>query len=182
MSIIRFKSKLVSVGSHTLLVLPKSASEKLPSRGMVMVEGTINESKFQAPLEPDGRGSHWLKVDKATLKNTGASVGDTLTLVITPSQLWPEPTVPTDLPVALITSSKVYTLWKDITPMARWDWIRWIRSTKDPETRKRRIEVMFSKLKAGSRRPCCFNRTICTVPDVSHNGVLLNPAQAKTIK
>jgi len=53
--------------------------------------------------------------------------------------------------------------------------MRWIRATKNDDTRKRRIEVALSKLTAGMRRPCCFNRNLCTEPSVSHNGVLLAP-------
>jgi hypothetical protein len=41
--------------------LPKRASAKLPSRGQVSVEGTINGAAFAATLEPDGKGGHWLK-------------------------------------------------------------------------------------------------------------------------
>lgn len=51
--------------SWTFLTLPKDASAKLPSRGQVTVEGTINDHPFQATLEPDGQGGHWLKVDRA---------------------------------------------------------------------------------------------------------------------
>ena len=42
-----------------------------------------------------------------------------------------------------------------------------IRATHNPETRSRRIEVALSKIKAGERRPCCFNRNQCTEPEVS---------------
>jgi hypothetical protein len=58
MSTIHFEAKLFKIDSWTFLRLPKSASAKLPSRGMTMVEGTINGSRFQAALEPDGQGSH----------------------------------------------------------------------------------------------------------------------------
>ena len=159
------------------LTLPKNASAKLPSRGMTMVEGTINGFRFQAALEPDGKGSHWFRVDKTMLEAAKADAGDTITLVIEPTKEWSEPEVPEDLKKALSATPQAYTSWKDITPMARWDWIRWIRSTKNPETRKLRIEKTFSKFKDGIRRPCCFNRTICTEPYVSHNGVLLEPTQ-----
>jgi hypothetical protein len=175
MPAIRFSAPLIKIGSWTIFRLPKSASMMLPSRGMTMVEGTINGFPFQAPLEPDGKGSHWFRVDKNILKAANAAVGDTVTLVIEPIRVWPEPKVPEDLKIALEADPKAHILWMDITPMARWDWIRWIGSTKNPETRKRRIEVAFSKFKSGKRRPCCFNRTQCTEPDVSNNGVLLEP-------
>jgi hypothetical protein len=178
---IHFEAELFKIGSWTLLVLPKNESAKLPSRGMVMVKGTINGFQFQSPLEPDGRGSHWFKVKEKILKAAKANVGDTVTLIIEPIKEWPEPTVPEDLKKALAGAPQANMLWKDITPMARWDWIRWIRSTKNPETRKKRIEVTLSKFKAGKRRPCCFNRTMCTIPDVSNNGVLLEPTQTNKV-
>jgi len=182
MSTIRFEAKLFKIGSWTLLRLPKSASAKLPSRGMTMVGGTINDFRFQAALEPDGKGSHWFKLDKTMRKTVGADVGDTVMLEIDPVKEWPEPNIPADLKDALAVVPQAHTLWMEITPMARWDWIRWISSTKQPETRKQRIEVALSKLKAGNRRPCCFNRTVCTEPYVSNNGVLLEPTQTTAAK
>src|SRR5260221_3248908 len=163
MSLIRvtaelFKSK---TGSLTLLRLPRSTSAKLPSRGMVMVEGTINGARFQAPLEPDGKGSHLLVVDKTLSKTAGA--GATVTLAIEPSEHWPEPKVPADLKKALAADPRAQATWKDITVMARWDWIRWVNEAKQPETRKRRIESIYSRFKAGKRRPCCFDRSQCTL-------------------
>ncbi len=179
MTTINFKTQLVTIGSWTILLLPKSESAKLPSRGLVLVEGTINGFHFQAPAEPDGKGSHWVKVEKTMLKGAKTDVGDMVTLAIEPSKEWPEPEVPVDLKKALAGDSLAQELWLDVTTKARWDWIRWIRSTKNPETRKIRIEKTFSKLKSGTRSPCCFNRSACTEPSVSHNGVLLDPTQTK---
>jgi uncharacterized protein YdeI (YjbR/CyaY-like superfamily) len=87
---------------------------------------------------------------------------------------WLEPDVPADLESALVAAPQAHSLWQHITPMARWEWIRWIRATNKPETRKRRIEVACSKLEAGERRPCCWNRNLCTEPYVSKNGVLVS--------
>src|SRR5579862_393275 len=166
MSIIRAKAELFQskTGSLTLLRLPKSASAKLPSRGLVMVEGTINGARFQAPLEPDGEGSHVLVVDKTLRTLTGGSA--TVALAIEPSEHWPEPKVPADLKTALAADPRALATSKDITVMARWDWIRWLNEAKQPETRKRRLESIYSRFKAGKRRPCCFDRSQCTLNDV----------------
>ena len=66
-STIRFKAKLLQPanakdGSWTFVILPKAASAKLPTRGMMTVDGTLNGSRFRATLEPDGKKSHWLKL------------------------------------------------------------------------------------------------------------------------
>lgn len=177
MSAIRFKTELFKIDTWTILLLPKDASAKLPSRGMTMVKGVINEFPFKVALEPDGRRSHWLAVSKTMQKGAGAEAGDTVTVEIEPTKDWPEPEVPADIVKVLTADPKANALWLDITPMARWEWIRWIRATNRLETRQRRIEVACSKLKAGNRRPCCFNSSMCTEPSVSKNGVLLEHAQ-----
>src|SRR5213592_5056970 len=163
---IRFKAKLFrpaeseKAGSWTFLTLPKNASAKLPSRGMTAIEGTLNGIPFQAMLEPDGQKSHWLKVDRKLCEAAGAEAGDIVTLEIAPAPEDPEPTIPADLRKALATAApKARALWTDITRNARRDWIHWIASAKQPETRTRRIKNACSMLAAGKRRVCCFDRS-----------------------
>ena len=175
---IRFQAKLTVLGSHTILRLPEAASRKLPSRGMSVVEGTFNGHAFQAPLEPDGMGSHWLKVSNTMIKATRVKVGDSVSVALEPMALWPEPEVPADLAEALASDPQVRGLWMDITPLARWDWIRWIGSTKNGDTRMIRVEKTLSKLRSGKRAACCFNRSQCTDPSISRNGVLLESTAA----
>lgn len=178
MSVIRFKAKPFKIGAWTVLRLPDSASAKLPSRGMTFVEGNLNGSPLRAALEPDGKGSHWFKIDDDLLKSSGAAAGSVVTLEIEPTKDWLRPAVPEDLAKALAKIPEAQALWMKITPNSQWDWVRWIRSTKQPQTRQRRIEVACSKLKKGMRRPCCFNRNLCTEAYVSKNWVLIEPAQA----
>src|SRR2546423_11799706 len=67
-----------------------------------------------------------------------------------------EPRVPTDLGKAFAAMSKAKAQWSDLTPIARRDFISWIDSAKQQETRRRRIERACSMLAAGKRRPCWF--------------------------
>jgi Bacteriocin-protection, YdeI or OmpD-Associated/Domain of unknown function (DUF1905) len=162
---IRFKAKRLRPAesakgdSWTFLILPKNASAKLPSRGITAIEGTINGFPFQATLEPDGQKSHWLKLDRKLSEAVGADAGDVVTLEIAPAANDPEPEVPADLKKALATAPKARKLWSDITPAARRDWIHWITSGKQAETRARRIKNGCSMLAAGKRRVCCFDRS-----------------------
>ena len=64
--------------------------------------------------------------------------------------------IPADLRKALIADHKALAVWEDITPLARNEWICWVTSAKQLETRNRRIKVGQSKLKSGMRRPCCW--------------------------
>jgi hypothetical protein len=161
-STIRFSAALFpptateKIASWTLLTLPRNASAKLPSRGMTMVEATINAFPFRAALEPDGKGSHSLKVNQTMLDAVGADAGDTVTVEITRVGEEPEHRVPMDLLKALAADPRAQASWADITPMARRDWIFSISTAKQPETRRRRIEKACDMLASGKRRLCCF--------------------------
>jgi hypothetical protein len=177
MSMIRFETTPLKIGDWVILRLPESASEKLPSRGLALVEGTMNGVRSKMVLEPDGKGGHWFRLDSGLYEAAGIDPGEPVAMVIESSKEWPEPEVPADMCTALASDPQANALWETITPMARWDWLRWIRATHNRETRSRRIEVALSKLRAGERRPCCFNRNQCTEPEVSKNGILLEPTQ-----
>jgi uncharacterized protein YdeI (YjbR/CyaY-like superfamily) len=69
----------------------------------------------------------------------------------------PEARVPADLRRALTGTPKAKAQWSNLTPIARRDFISWIDSAKQLETRKRRIERACSMLAAGKRRPCCYS-------------------------
>ena len=162
---IRFRATLcrpvanAKVGPWLFLTLPKEASAKLPSRGMVSVKGSINGIAFQATLEPDGKKSHWLRVNRKISATAGANAGDVVTLEITPLAEEPEPTIPSELRKALAAAPQAKTVWRDVTPLARRDWIHWIASAKQAKTRTRRIGNACSMLASGKRRPCCFDRS-----------------------
>ena len=64
--------------------------------------------------------------------------------------------MPADLRKALTSSPAARTMWDDITPLARNEWICWVISGKKAETRSIRIKKGLSKLKRGMRRPCCW--------------------------
>lgn len=168
-----FQEKLLKIGLRQIIRIPLNSSKKLPSRGMVMVQGTINDIAFRAPLEPDGKGSHWLEVTPLLSEELGVSIGENVSLNIEPLDEWIEPNIPEDIMNAIIKAD-VLDQWSSITIKAQWDWIRWIRSTKNPETRNKRIDVACSKLQKGDKNPCCFDRTRCTATDVSKSGILLD--------
>ena len=64
--------------------------------------------------------------------------------------------LPADLRTALASDAKALAAWKDITPLARNEWICWTISVKKDETRRQHVERLCSQLKEGKRRPCCW--------------------------
>ena len=173
---IHFEATLYALGTSIILRVPEDESLKLPSRGQISVKGKINGHEFQTVLEPDGYWSHWMRIDDTLHKTLGVSVGDTLSLEITPIKEWPEPIVPDDFSQALNAAPDIHDLWAKITPMARWEWIRWVNATSNTDTRQRRIDVSISKMRSGKRRPCCFNLAACTDPELSRSGRLMQAA------
>jgi hypothetical protein len=158
----RFKAKLLRPaegGDWTFLRLPQAASDQMPARSMVSVEGTINGFAFAATLQPDSEGGHWLRVEPAWSEAAKVRPGEDVELEISPVKVEPEPCVPDDLRQALAGAPRALAVWNDTTAIARRDWITWMGQVKRAETRLLRIEKMIDMLSAGKRRVCCFDRS-----------------------
>lgn len=159
----RFKAELLRPARSdgdtqwAFVVLPGSASEKLPRRGRTTVEGTINGHGFRAMLEPDGQLSHWLRVEQDLLETAGVDIGDMVTFEIMPVKQEPEPEIPADFREALAAAPGARAVWDDTTTLARVDWIHWIVSAKQARTRAKRINDACDMLASGKRRVCCFD-------------------------
>ncbi|HRJ49747.1 MAG TPA: YdeI/OmpD-associated family protein, partial [Phycisphaerales bacterium] len=167
---IRFEAVLVrprasrgdKAPTWSFLRLPQTASNRLPSRGMVSIRGDFNGVTFQATLSPDGQGGHWLEVNQDLRTKAGAKIGQVVAVEMAPLESGeePEPEVPPDFQKALEASPpRARQAWSDITPLARRDWIQWITSGKRAQTRVSRIEKARDMLASGKRRPCCFDRS-----------------------
>ena len=167
---LKFKTAVKDLGGNYIIVLPKSVSSKLPSRGINMVNVKVGNSSFVTLLEPDGIGSHWFILKYKILKNLDSKM---LTFTFELVENWPEPSIPSDIDNKLKVDSDLNIIWNSLTTQARWDFLRWINETSNKNTRKGRIDKMINMLKSGKRRPCCFNRTKCCFPGLSKNGLLM---------
>jgi hypothetical protein len=64
--------------------------------------------------------------------------------------------IPNDLRQALADDADALERWKDLTPLARNEWICWVLNARKTDTRQRRIERVRTEIKEGMRRPCCW--------------------------
>ena len=65
-------------------------------------------------------------------------------------------TLPVDLREALMANTAAFDAWRDITPLARNEFICWVEDAKQQKTRERRIRRTQEELEDGQRRPCCW--------------------------
>jgi uncharacterized protein YdeI (YjbR/CyaY-like superfamily) len=73
--------------------------------------------------------------------------------------------LPTDLREALVANPAALAAWRDVTPLARNEFICWVDDAKQQQTRERRIRRTQQELAEGKRRPCCWpgcNHRECT--------------------
>lgn len=64
--------------------------------------------------------------------------------------------LPADLRKALLADDSALERWRDLTPLARNEWICWTTTVKQAATRKNHVERTVSELLEGKRRPCCW--------------------------
>lgn len=64
--------------------------------------------------------------------------------------------IPSDLSEAIARDVQAASLWNDLTPLARNEWICWVSFVKKEETRHDHVRRVVSELKEGMRRPCCW--------------------------
>ena len=64
--------------------------------------------------------------------------------------------LPRDLRNELVANPTALDAWRDITPLARNEFICWVEDAKQEKTRERRIRRAREELEKGQRRPCCW--------------------------
>ena len=64
--------------------------------------------------------------------------------------------LPGDLRTELVAHPVALGAWRDITPLARNEFICWVEDAKQQTTRERRIRRTREELEDGRRRPCCW--------------------------
>ncbi len=162
-----------SINEHRILRLDQESSDLLSSRGQVAVDLLGEFAGRTIVIDPDGRRGHWIDLANEHAPDIDAALGERVHLEMQPSSVWPETAIPDDLAQALDEATDLESTWTSLTPMARWEWVRWVGSTKAPTTRQRRVEVSISKLRDGKRRPCCFDLSSCTNPELAKSGKLI---------
>ena len=147
-----FKAKLRAEGpggAWTILTVPFNVEEVFGSKARVSVKGTINGYKFRSSIFPDGRGHHTLMVNKAMQHAAQAKAGNTVRVEMEPDTEPRTVTVPAGFKRALAGNAPAKAAFAKLSWLRKKDFVQWIESAKQPETRAARVEKSLGMLAAG---------------------------------
>jgi uncharacterized protein YdeI (YjbR/CyaY-like superfamily) len=116
-------------------------------RGSVRVKGEINGYAFRAALLPDGKGNHFLVVNRKMQSGGRVSLGAEAAFRIEPD-LEPRtaPPMPRELERALREDKDLAAFFKSLSPSTRREIAARVAEAKQPETRRRRADQFAERL------------------------------------
>lgn len=156
----KIERSLINSGSSDefyFSLVPKQISDNLSRRGRTSAQVEVNGYRFYTHLEPDGRLSHWLKIEEEVLNEAKLIGLKSAVFTIYPLAKELEPKVPADLQSALDANPIALIGWHKTTVVARIDWIHWVETARQAKTRTKRINDAINMLCEGKLRVCCFD-------------------------
>jgi hypothetical protein len=138
-------------GAWTRIALPFDATKVFGSKGRTSVRGTINGCPFRSSIFPNGDGSFHMMMNKALLGAASVAPGDRVKVVMEKDEGTRAVSTPPDLARALAKNRVAKQTFDGKTDAFRNEYIAWITSAKQDETRRRRIAKAVELIAAGKR-------------------------------
>jgi uncharacterized protein YdeI (YjbR/CyaY-like superfamily) len=130
----------------TVIRVPLDVAKTWGVRGQLRVKGEVNGFPFQSSLFPDGKGSHFLMVNKKMQAEAKATPGMKARFRMEPDTGTREVKPPRELIEVLAESKRLKKFYESFSYSNR-HWIaRWVSEAKHSETRRRRAEQMAERL------------------------------------
>lgn len=145
----QFEAVVQQEGKFIFVTLPFAPREVWRARPRFYVTGTINGINVRGTLGAEGK-AYFLRLGAAWLRDSGVTVGDTVTVRLAPEGPQVE-NVAEDIASALLASEKARKFFDGLPTYYRKNYIRWIEDAKKEETRAKRIAEMIALLNAGKR-------------------------------
>lgn len=138
-------------------LVPVSVSGSSLRRGRVAAKISLGGTSFEAVMEPDGQLGHWFRIPANVAEDEKLATGDSATFALTTLAHQPEPNLPAAFRKLLEASESAQQTWNRTTTLAKIDWVHWIESAKQAETRDKRAIDAIGMLARGKARVCCFD-------------------------
>src|SRR3981189_848798 len=120
----------------------------------------LDDDRYALKVTPRQPTSKWSDINRnrwLELKTAGLLTSAGLAAAPTNNTYAPRPVIP-DLPVyiakALKANSKAWEFFRELAPTYRRDFVVWIHTAKQSETRERRIRESIALLAAGKKLGC----------------------------
>jgi hypothetical protein len=139
------------VGTWTYLNIPLDISATFGSKGQVRVKGTINGYPYRSTALPRGDGSHYLVVGKSIRDQIKATQGDTVKVMLELDVEERRVDVPEDLAQALESLPLAKDVFNQLSYSHKKEYVNWVLSARQAETRQRRIEKALMLLAQGKK-------------------------------
>ena len=137
-------------GGGAFVRLPADASEVFGTRARFPVLVTFNGVAYRGSTMPVGDGTFFVGVTRAVQARAGASVGDTVAVVVERDAGERTVDVPPDLAAALASHPEAAARFEAMALTHRKEYAAWIASAKKPETRRRRLDQVIDRISAGT--------------------------------
>jgi len=152
MSVFSFETVLMrpeGVGTWTYLDIPQQVSATFGSKGQVRVKGTINGYPYRTTALPKGDGTHYLVVGKEIREQIQSAQGDTVRVTLKMDSEERKVDIPEELRQALVNEPQAAEAFARMTYSHQKEWVTWILSAKQAETRQRRIVKAIAQIAQG---------------------------------
>jgi len=137
------------VGTWTFLNIPLEVSNTFGSKGQVKVKGTINGYPYRSTALPMGDGTHYLVVGRDIRDHVHATEGDTIKVIMELDTEERQVEIPEVLQNAMKSHPNAVEAFDRMTYSHKKEWINWILSAKQVETRQRRAEKAIATFSQG---------------------------------
>jgi uncharacterized protein YdeI (YjbR/CyaY-like superfamily) len=130
----------------TMVRIPFDASKVWGSRGQIKIKGEINGFPFRTSLFPDGKGDHFLVVNRKMQAGAKAKAGDTAKFVIEPDTAERTALLPPEFAKILKGEPALRKWFAQLSHSNRDEIGKWICDVKSDAARARRADQMAERL------------------------------------
>jgi len=130
----------------TIVRIPFDAAAVWGARGSIRVAGEINGFAFRTSLFPDGKGNHFLLVNRAMQKGGRVSAGTIANFRLAADSAKPRFEPPRELMPAINQDRALRKYFDKLSPSMRNDISRYVSEPKNPESRAKRAEQIAERL------------------------------------
>jgi uncharacterized protein YdeI (YjbR/CyaY-like superfamily) len=130
----------------TIIRIPLDIAKLWGVRGQLRVQGEINGFAFRTSLFPDGKGAHFMIVNKKMQAGGKVVPGGCARFRLEPDTVRREVTVPEEWIAVLRESKALRRYYESLSSSTQRDIAKWVGEPKGSEARSRRAEQIAERL------------------------------------